>query len=271
MKRREIFAGNWKMYKTYQDAIDLVKGLSAGVKKTGDREYAIFIPAPYLRDVSSLCKDTVFATGAQNMYFENQGAFTGEISPVMVKDCGAKFILIGHSERRHVFHETDEEVNKKVKAALTHGLQPMICVGELLGEREKGETQQVLERQIKGAFQNIEKSDMSKISIAYEPVWAIGTGKVATPEIAEEAHISIRNIIKDLYGSDVSESVPILYGGSVKPDNIEGLTDPPYKTGTDSETSLPYKPLMIFRMDICASSAISGVATLPVPIAHTGS
>ncbi|MCL1864521.1 MAG: triose-phosphate isomerase [Spirochaetes bacterium] len=223
MKRREIFAGNWKMYKTYQDAVDLVKGLSAGVKKTDGREYAIFIPAPYLRDISSLCADTLFVTGAQNMYFENQGAFTGEISPLMVRDCGAAFILIGHSERRHIFHETDEDVNKKVRAALTHRLQPMICVGELLNERENNETLQVLERQVKGALLNIEKSDMAKISIAYEPVWAIGTGKVATPEIAEEAHISIRNIIKGLYGSDISESIPVLYGGSVKPDNIAGL------------------------------------------------
>jgi triosephosphate isomerase len=223
MKRREIFAGNWKMYKTHNEAEELVKGLSAGIKKTDGREYAIFIPSPYLRDISSLCAGTLFATGAQNMYHENQGAFTGEVSPLMVKDCGAAFILIGHSERRHIFHETDEDVNKKVKAALSHGLQPMICVGELLNERECGETEQVFERQVKGALLNIDKSDMSKISIAYEPVWAIGTGKVATPDIAEEAHISIRNIIKGLYGSDISEAIPILYGGSVKPDNIAGL------------------------------------------------
>ena len=223
MKRREIFAGNWKMHKTYKEATELAKGLSAGIKKTDGREYVVFIPAPYLRDISSLCAGSLLATGAQNMYYENQGAFTGEISPLMVKDCGAAFILIGHSERRHVFHETDIDVNKKVKAALTHGLQPMICVGELLEEREKNETLQVLERQVKGAFAGIEKSDLAKISIAYEPVWAIGTGKVATPEMAEEAHISIRNIIKGLYGSDISELIPVLYGGSVKPDNIAGL------------------------------------------------
>jgi triosephosphate isomerase len=223
MKRKEIFAGNWKMHKTYKEAMELVKGLSAGIKKTDGREYAIFVPSPYLRDISSLCADTPFVAGAQNMYHENQGAFTGEISPLMVKDCGATFILIGHSERRHVFHETDEDVNKKVKAALAHGLQAMICVGELLEEREKGETLQVLERQVKGAFLNIEKNDLPKISIAYEPVWAIGTGKVATPEMAEEAHVSIRNIIKGLYGSDIAEALPVLYGGSVKPDNIAGL------------------------------------------------
>jgi len=223
MKRREIFAGNWKMHKTYQDAMELVKGLSAGIKKAEGREYVVFVPAPYLRDVTSLCADTLLAVGAQNMYYENQGAFTGEISPLMVKDCKAAFILIGHSERRHIFHETDEDVNKKVKAALVHGLQPMICVGELLEERENSETLKVLERQVKGAFMNIDKSDMPKISIAYEPVWAIGTGKVATPEMADEAHVSIRNIVKGLYGSDISDALPILYGGSVKPDNIAGL------------------------------------------------
>jgi triosephosphate isomerase len=223
MKRREIFAGNWKMHKTYRDATELVKGLASGIKKTDGREYVIFVPSPYLRDVSSLCTASALSVGAQNMYYENQGAFTGEISPLMVKDCGAALILIGHSERRHIFHETDDDVNKKTKAALSHGLQPMICVGELLDEREKGETLKVLERQVKGAFQNIEKSDMSKISIAYEPVWAIGTGKVATPEMADEAHLAIRNIIKGLYGSDISDTLPILYGGSVKPDNISGL------------------------------------------------
>jgi triosephosphate isomerase len=223
MERRKIFAGNWKMYKTYSEAVELVKGLSAGLKKTEGREYVLFPPSPYLKEISSLCGTTPFLTGAQNMYFENQGAFTGEISPLMVKDCGASFILIGHSERRHVFHETDEDVNKKVKAALLHGLQPLLCVGELLGEREKNETVEVLSRQIKGAFSGIEKSDAAKVSIAYEPVWAIGTGKVATPEIAEEAHVSIRNIMKELYSEDIASGVSILYGGSVKPDNIAGL------------------------------------------------
>ncbi len=223
MGRRKIFAGNWKMYKTYSEALELVNGLTAGLKKTDGREYLLFPPSPYLREVSSLCSSTPFVTGAQNMHFENQGAFTGEVSPLMVKDCGAKFILIGHSERRHVFHETDEDVNRKVKAAIAHGIEPLLCVGELLEERERGETVPVLKSQIHGAFSGIEKADAAKISIAYEPVWAIGTGKVATPEIAEEAHVAIRDIMKELYGSDMAASVPILYGGSVKPDNISGL------------------------------------------------
>ena len=223
MKRRKIFAGNWKMFKTYSEALELVNGLNAGLKQTEGREYVVFPPSPYLREISSLCNSTPFKTGAQNMYFENQGAFTGEISPVMVKDCGASFILIGHSERRHVFNETDEDVNKKVKAALAHGIQPMLCVGELLEERENGETVSVLKRQILGAYSGVEKTDAAKISIAYEPVWAIGTGKVATPEMAEDAHLAIRNIMKELYGDDLASIVPVLYGGSVKPDNIAGL------------------------------------------------
>ncbi len=223
MGRRKIFAGNWKMYKTYGEAVELVKGLTAGLKKTEGREYVIFPPSPYLRELSSLCSSTPFETGAQNMYYENQGAFTGEVSPLMVKDCGASFILIGHSERRHVFHETDQEVNKKVKAALSHGLQPMLCIGELLEQREKGETENVLKEQLEAAFSGIDKDGASKISIAYEPVWAIGTGKVATPEIAEAAHLTIRNIIKSLYGDQIASAIPVLYGGSVKPDNIAGL------------------------------------------------
>lgn len=223
MRRRQIFAGNWKMFKTYGEAIQLVSGLSEGLKKIESREYVIFPPSVYLKELSSFCAATPFITGAQNMYHEKQGAFTGEISPVMVKDCGAGFVLVGHSERRHVFHETDDDVNKKVRAALNNGLQPMICIGELLDERETGETSSVLNRQIRGAFSGVDESYISEISIAYEPVWAIGTGKVATPEMAEEAHKVIREILRDLYNDKISAAIPLLYGGSVKPDNIEGL------------------------------------------------
>lgn len=223
MNRREIFAGNWKMFKTAGEADALVKGLIKGVESKKGRDYVIFPPATLLSGVSALCGGTPFKTGAQNMYYEKQGAFTGEISPFMVKDCGAAFILIGHSERRHIFHETDEDVNRKVRAALENGLEPMVCIGELLEERERGETESVLERQIKGAFAGLKPEDMQKISIAYEPVWAIGTGKVATPDMAEEAHVSVRGQIKTLFGDTVAGQIPILYGGSVKPDNISGL------------------------------------------------
>lgn len=222
MKRREIFAGNWKMYKDYQTAIDLTKALVNGVKAKNGREYIVFPPSPYLRDVSGICSNEVY-TGAQNMFFEKEGAFTGEISPHMVKDCGCRYILIGHSERRHVFGETDKDVNKKILAAFEAGLEPVLCIGELLNERESGETDKVLERQINSAFQGIDRALMERVVIAYEPVWAIGTGKVATPEMAEEAHLVIREKIKAFFDKETSELVPVIYGGSVKPDNIEGL------------------------------------------------
>ena len=223
MGRREIFAGNWKMYKTGDEAEKLIKGLISGLDVKSGREYVVFPPSTVLSRVSDLCRNTPLKTGAQNMFHEKQGAFTGEISPVMVKDCGAAFILIGHSERRHIFHESDEDVYLKVKSALENDLEPMVCIGELLEERERGETEAVLQRQVKGAFSRLKSEDMGRISIAYEPVWAIGTGKVATPDMAEAAHKVIRNLIETLFGHKVASNMPILYGGSVKPDNISGL------------------------------------------------
>lgn len=223
MKRREIFAGNWKMYKTCSEAVTLATELIKGIKSKEGREYVIFPPFTALKSVGDVCKESILKIGAQNMYHEKEGAFTGEISPVMIKDCGADFVLLGHSERRHIFHETDSAINKKIKAALNFGLKPMVCVGELLEEREAGKTNIVLESQIKGAFDGLLAEDMKNISIAYEPVWAIGTGKVATPEIAEDAHVVIRKYLAELFGQDIAKSLPILYGGSVKPDNIEGL------------------------------------------------
>lgn len=223
MGRREIFAGNWKMYKNASEADTLVRELVAGLEKKAGREYVLFPPFPYIRDVSAKCSGTSFLTGAQNLYHEKQGAFTGEVSPLMVRDCGCAFALIGHSERRHIFHETDAEINKKVRAALDAGLEAMVCVGELLEERERGETAVVLERQIREGLAGFSSEEFVRISIAYEPVWAIGTGKVATPEMADDAHKTVRSILKGLAGATVAENMPVLYGGSVKPDNIEGL------------------------------------------------
>jgi triosephosphate isomerase len=224
MTRREIFAGNWKMYKTSSEAEALVKALLAGIGglKKG-REVVLFPPSPLAARVASLCAGSSVDVGMQNMYFEDEGAFTGEVSPLMVRDAGCRYILIGHSERRHVFGESDHDVNRKVHAALRHGLEPMICVGELLDEREKGVTRQVVERQIRGALEGVSAAEMARVLIAYEPVWAIGTGKVATPEIAQEVHAEIRSFVAGLYDKAVAESLPILYGGSVKPDNISGL------------------------------------------------
>ena len=155
MGRREVFAGNWKMYKTYSEAVDLVKSLISGVSVRENREYVVFPPSPYAKAMADLCKGTPFSVGMQNMYFEKEGAFTGEVSPQMVKDCGCKYILIGHSERRNIFGESDENVNKKVKAAFEYGLEPMICVGELLDEREKGLTNDVIKRQVEKGLKGI--------------------------------------------------------------------------------------------------------------------
>lgn len=223
MKRREIFAGNWKMYKEYKGAVDLVNGIKNGLGNIGDREVAVFPPALYVRDLAALCRGSKIDVGVQNMYFEKEGAFTGELAPAMVKDCGARYILIGHSERRHVFRETDVEVNKKVLAAFGVGLDPMICVGELLAEREAGKSEAVVKTQLIEALKGVSAEQMKKVVIAYEPVWAIGTGKVATPEIAESMHAFIRDTLSALYDAAVAAMVPVLYGGSVKPDNISGL------------------------------------------------
>jgi len=223
MSRRQIFAGNWKMYKTEEEALSLVKGLIDGLKDIGDREVIVFPPSPYASAVSRLARGSKVDVGMQNMYHEKEGAFTGEVSPLMVKDTGCRYILIGHSERRHVFGETNEMVNKKVLAAFTYGIEPVICVGELLEERESGRTAEVIIRQTESALKGITGEQMKKVIIAYEPVWAIGTGKVATPEIADEAHKIIRDLVGRLYSSTAAGSLPVLYGGSVKPDNIAGL------------------------------------------------
>ncbi len=225
MGRREIFSGNWKMYKTFSEAKELVEGIANGLGDIGSREVIVFPPAVYVRDIAALCSNNPIDVGIQNIYFEKEGAFTGEISPVMARDIGVRYVLIGHSERRHVFGETDEQVNKKVKATLEIGLEPVVCVGELLEEREAGKSEEVVNSQVKAAFQQVEASDTEKIVIAYEPVWAIGTGKVATPEIAETMHKSIRDTLKGIYSDKIADSMPILYGGSVKPDNIAGLSE----------------------------------------------
>ncbi|MBN2038637.1 MAG: triose-phosphate isomerase [Spirochaetes bacterium] len=223
MAKREIFSGNWKMYKTYDEAVELVNGIKDGMPDTGGREVIVFPPAVYLRDLVKLCKGSGIEVGIQNMYFEKEGAFTGEISPLMAKDTGVRYALIGHSERRHVFRETDGDINKKVKAAFEFGLEPVLCVGELLEEREAGNPEDVVNRQLELGLKDVSSEQMSNMIIAYEPVWAIGTGKVATPEIADTMHKTIRRKIGSLYSSETAEILPVLYGGSVKPENIADL------------------------------------------------
>ncbi len=221
-QRKQIFAGNWKMYTTRTEAVNLTIGIAEGLSKT-EREIVLFPPSVYVTCVKTACEGTPIKVGFQNMYYEKEGAFTGELSPMMIKDVGADYVLLGHSERRHIFNETDELIHKKVIAAIAHAITPMLCVGELLEEREAGKSETVVEHQIKVAFEGLKEEDALKVVIAYEPVWAIGTGKVATPEIAESMHAFIRNILQKLYNDTVAQTIPILYGGSVKPDNIVGL------------------------------------------------
>lgn len=220
--KKQIFAGNWKMYNTKSSAVALAVGIASSMD-VKDREIVLFPPSVYATCVIDACMGTPIKVGLQNMYYEKEGAFTGELSPVMIKDIGAQYVLIGHSERRHIFGETDELIHKKVVSALDHDIIPMLCVGELLKERDEGRSEEVVKKQLTSAFDGIGSNDAQKVVIAYEPVWAIGTGKVATPQIAESMHRFIRNVLETMYTETVAQSMSILYGGSVKPDNIAGL------------------------------------------------
>jgi len=221
--RKPFLAGNWKMYKDLKGAVELVNGLKRKLADVEDVEIGLFPPALFLADVVDASLGTGFAVGAQNMHWEEKGAFTGEISAPMILSVGATHVIIGHSERRQYFGETDETVNKKMRAALKFGVRPIMCVGETLAEREAGQTLAVVSRQIKGGLKGISADEMDKVVVAYEPVWAIGTGKTATPAQAQEVHAAIRRLLTDLYGDDTAQGVRIQYGGSVKPDNVRSL------------------------------------------------
>ena len=224
--RRPFVAGNWKMNLNRAEAEALAKTIVAGV--SGNLvEVGICPPAPYLDVVAAAAKGSSVGVGAQNMYHEADGAFTGEISAGMVSDIGCKYVILGHSERRHILGESNSDVNKKLVAALAGGLIPIICVGESLEQRENGKTLSVIQEQFDGSFTGISASDMQKCVVAYEPVWAIGTGKVATPDQAEEVHADLRNLMQQRYNAQTAEAVRIQYGGSVKPDNaVELLSQP---------------------------------------------
>lgn len=221
--RKPIMAGNWKMYKTPTEAADFVKALAPLVKDVHDKTMLLCAPYTALQKLSDAAIGTNIAVGAENLYWEDEGAFTGEVSAPMLKAVGCTYVIIGHSERRQYFCETEETVNKKLFAALKHNLLPIICVGETLAQREANETFKVIEKQIKGAFQGVTNSHWSSIVIAYEPVWAIGTGKTATPAQAQEVHAFIRQLLP----KDVAGGIRILYGGSVKPENVKELMAQP--------------------------------------------
>ncbi|MGQ9628805.1 MAG: triose-phosphate isomerase [bacterium] len=225
--RRPIIAGNWKMNKTVGEAVALASGLREKVADVEDRDVVICPAFTALGKVAEAIKGSNIALGAQDMHWEDSGAFTGEISPTMLKDVGCRYVIIGHSERRTHFGETNDTVNRKVEKALERGLTPIMCVGERLEEREAGKTFDVVRDHIEGGLRGLSPQEVQGVVIAYEPVWAIGTGRTATPDQAEEVHEYIRRLLAEAFGEDVAERVRIQYGGSVRPDNIDDLMAQP--------------------------------------------
>lgn len=227
MPRKPLIAANWKMHKTPAEAASFVETFLPLVADDTRSDIVLCPPSISLSVVADALAGSNVAAGAQNMHYAEEGAFTGETSPAMLIAVGATYVIVGHSERRQYFNETDETVNKKLRTALRHKLLPIVCVGELLGERESGSTEEVLVRQVSGALANIAPEEAAPIAIAYEPIWAIGTGKTASPEMAAEAHLLIRSEVARLLTREIADKLRILYGGSVKPDNASSLLNQP--------------------------------------------
>jgi triosephosphate isomerase len=225
--RTPFIAGNWKMYKTNSEAVKTAGRLVELVADAADVDIMIAPVFTALDPVSRVLAGSRVGLGAQNLYWEKEGAYTGEISADMLVSAGCRYVIIGHSERRQYFGETDETVNKKIRAALNAGLIPVFCIGETEDEREAGRTFSVLDKQVKSGLKEYVEKDLATLVIAYEPVWAIGTGKTATADQAQEAHNYIRSLIRDNIGTGLADAVRILYGGSVKPANISQLMDKP--------------------------------------------
>jgi triosephosphate isomerase (TIM) len=221
--RLPFIAANWKMHKTVHESVVFVKEFRSMVKDIADVEIVVAPPFTALHAVAEAARVSVVGVGAQNLYWEREGAFTGEVSAAMLREAGAEYVIIGHSERRRLFHETDETVNRKLLAALEAKLTSIVCIGETLEERESDQTMAVLDRQIRQGLDGLNGEQVAGLVVAYEPVWAIGTGRNATPEQAAEAHAHIRNRIRQGFGGDAAEQCHVIYGGSVKPDNIHEL------------------------------------------------
>jgi len=221
--REKIIAGNWKCYKTLDEARSLVREIISGLKRDLGRTVVLCPPFPYLYEARVMIEGSPVKIGAQNLWSEEWGAYTGEVSAPMLASLGVHFVLVGHSERRQYFQEEGKLLNLKIKRALAWGLRPIYCLGEKLEEREKGVTFQVVERQLHEGLEGLSAQELEKVAIAYEPVWAIGTGRNATPEQAQEVHLFLRDKIGELWGKKTALIFPILYGGSIKPDNIDGL------------------------------------------------
>ncbi len=223
MVRIPFIAANWKMNKTVDQAMNFTEHFLPEVKDAADVDIVICAPYTLLVLLGAQFKDTNVDLGAQNMYWEEKGAYTGEIAPDMLTDIGCTYVILGHSERRTLFHESDEEVNCKVQVALQHGLKPIVCVGEDLTEREEGKTSEKVSRQVRAAFKDIDAKEVLNCVVAYEPIWAIGTGKSASPQDANAVIQSIRQNLADIYEHEIAGQIRILYGGSVKPENIASL------------------------------------------------
>lgn len=229
--RRPFIAGNWKMNLNRAEGVALAAAVAKGIGDGGAVDVAVCPPSVYLDAVAAAVRGSAVGVGAQNMYFESKGAFTGEVSAAMLLDVGCRYVILGHSERRHILGETDELVSKKTHAALAAGLTPIVCVGETLDQREAGRTADVIRTQVEGSLAAIPAEAMLKIVIAYEPVWAIGTGKTATPAQAEEVHVDLRKLLAARYNTEVAEAIVIQYGGSVNAKNAAELLSQPNVDG----------------------------------------
>ena len=220
--RKPYIAGNWKMNLDRSRSLDLIKTIKGRIGDGNDREVAIFAPSIYLADVGAVAQGSPLGIGGQNLWYENSGAFTGELSPPMLREVGADRVLVGHSERRHVFRELDEWMGRKMRAALDGDLMPIYCIGETLDERKANRTDRVLKKQLEAGLGQLKEEDAHRVSVAYEPVWAIGTGETASLEQVDQAHATIRKWMSSKIGAE-AETIRILYGGSVKPDNARDL------------------------------------------------
>jgi triosephosphate isomerase len=221
--RIPVFAANWKMYKTVHEAVAYVREFGAFARKVDRAELVLAPPFIALAAAAEAARNTTLSIAAQDLYFEREGAFTGEVSAAMIADTGATHVIVGHSERRRLFGDTDEWVNRKTRAAIGAGLTPIVCIGETLAEREAQQTLAVLDRQVQAGLDGLTGDQIASILVAYEPVWAIGTGKNATPAEADEAHRHIRGRLRQWFGGSAADACRILYGGSVKPENIRDL------------------------------------------------
>ncbi|MGF6905578.1 triose-phosphate isomerase [Fusobacterium sp. PH5-44] len=225
--RKKIIAANWKMNKTNKEAIEMLTELKSIVKNIKNVTIIVGVPFTSLNDAVKTTINTNISIAAENLYPKDFGAYTGEISPIMLRDIGVKYVIIGHSERREYFKESDEFINEKIKAALSHDLIPILCIGEKLEDREAGKTDDINRKQLINGLKDISKEDARKIIVAYEPVWAIGTGKTATPDMAQKTHKNIRNILSDIFDAEVANAVPIQYGGSMNASNAKELLSQP--------------------------------------------